>query len=187
MIAPVFCLILFYFFGYLVYPYLLPIGAVTAGILLILQTYGILTGRYMKNINSFLTEKGISLSDLEGDNYDRITPSVWVGSRYLLLISGEIFAIDLEDLIWCYFIEITTKHKFLIIIPVGTTRRYSIKFVLRKGSEYTIAVPAKKRSDVIRTIHDLAPAVITGYSDKLAALQKNNFNEMIRYVDSKKA
>ena len=53
VIAPVFCLILFYFFGYLVYPYLLPIGAVTAGILLILQTYGILTGRYMKNINSF--------------------------------------------------------------------------------------------------------------------------------------
>ena len=147
--------------------------------------FTVLTGGYLKDIRKTLNEEGITLDELEGDlDYFRFK-TLLLGQKYAAIAGMSSKAIVYRDLIWCYVIETTIRHKYFFI-TVAKTKQYLLVFKMRNRSEYKLSIPSNNKEDILKEIRNRVPWAIVGYSDDLARIYSTDFESMIRLVDSKR-
>ena len=147
--------------------------------------FTVLTGGYLKDIRKTLNEEGITLDELEGDlDYFRFK-TLLLGQKYAAIAGMSSKAIVYRDLIWCYVIETTIRHKYFFI-TVAKTKQYLLVFKMRNRSEYKLRIPSNNKEDILKEIRNRVPWAIVGYSDDLARIYSTDFESMIRHVDSKR-
>ena len=145
----------------------------------------VLTGGYLKNVRKTLYEEGITLDELEGDLDCIRFFTLLMGHKYAVISTLFPKVIVYRDLIWCYVVETTIRHKSFFI-TVAKTKQYSLVFKMRDRSEHKLSIPSKNKDDILREIRNRVPWAIVGYSDDLVRICNNDFGAMIRQVDSKR-
>ena len=144
----------------------------------------VLTGGYLKNVRKTLYEEGITLDELEGDLDCIRFFTLLMGHKYAVISTLFPKVIVYRDLIWCYVVETTIKHKSFFV-TVAKTKQYSLVFKMRDRSEHKLSIPSKNKDDILREIRNRVPWAIVGYSDDLVRICNNDFAAMIRHVDRK--
>ena len=145
----------------------------------------VLTGGYLKNVRKTLYEEGITLDELEGDLDCIRFFTLLMGHKYAVISTLFPKVIVYRDLIWCYVVETTIRHKSFFV-TVAKTKQYSLVFKMRDRSEHKLGIPSKNKDDILREIRNRVPWAIVGYSDDLVRICNNDFGAMIRQVDSKR-
>ena len=144
----------------------------------------VLTGGYLKNVRKTLYEEGITLDELEGDLDCIRFFTLLMGHKYAVISTLFPKVIVYRDLIWCYVVETTIRHKSFFL-TVAKTKQYSLVFKMRDRSEHKLSIPSKNKDDILREIRNRVPWAIVGYSDDLVRICNNDFAAMIRHVDRK--
>lgn len=165
-------------------PLIAGIALAVYGIVLIVR---FLFGGYKKKLKKCMTEYSISEDALEGDvsNGETVSGAV-IGRNYLLSPSG-CFTFSLLNLVWCYKKTTKTRHMLYGIIPTGTTKSYSVIFVLNDGKIYEhLGRFEKKCDELIETVSKRAPHAIYGYTEELANEVKSDFSRVVQAVEERK-
>lgn len=147
-----------------------------------------LSGGNMKKFNEVMSQNNISTESIESD----ISMGTHIGKFYIgrkYIVSSEIMPklIILDQLVWVYPHLQKTKHTVNHVIPVGTTKSYSVILVDKFRTTYQIPVRKEAQGQqVIDEISRVAPYIIAGYSDEIANLYATDFTGMCQYVADKK-
>lgn len=140
-----------------------------------------LSGTFQKEIKKYCETSG-SWSGVE--QFYRSTAPVYglrVSQDYILGMTEGVNTFLLsDDLLWTY-IFVERKVKYLV---VTTHQTVLIKFITKDGKEKYHSVKDEAQANEVMTyIHNTLPWVITGYSDELANIYRNNRQRMINTVN----
>lgn len=167
-------------FGILIF-----LGTLIGGIVLIIRQS---TGGYLKSAKATMKMFNISMQDLEADmqmstNIGRF----YFGRKYMLVEDMTPKLVDYDKLVWAYTSIHKTVHKLYYIIPVGTTKTYSVVFVDRSHNRIEANTKSEEQGkQIIDNLTRLAPHAIVGYSDELLRRYTADFAGMCKYVDDRK-
>lgn len=144
---------------------------------------GIFTKNYMKSFDKCIEGYGLSEEsiDMDMDNA-KVFGKTMVGRKYVVYLGTNPFAIPVSKLVWAYGSVTRTKHTLYWVIPMGTSKSYSIHMVLDDGKTYDAPVSKKHKDESLKAISESEPAAIYGYSDQLLSVFRTRFPEMVETV-----
>lgn len=175
---------IFTLFGFSVDEISMSIGGL---VLLAIYFAPMLKGGYPKRFEEQLAKKGVTANQVESDLQNgQSFPSLLLGKRYGATLGQKVDLIVLNDLVWCYALNTTTRYR-AVIITVGKSYSFSVKMVRRDKSEITIPTrSADEQAQLLKALQERASWSIFGYNDDLSRIAKTDFSSFIKHADDKK-
>lgn len=159
------------------------IGYIFGGALLVLGiglALYFVTGAYISKFKKSIKKGNISEYDIENDYAvaGNVENKITIGNKYLITYAKPAL-IELDKLVWAYK-RIKKNSQTEVTL-------YSVMLCDRDKKTYEVSLRTEENADkAIGFIEQKAPYVIIGYSNDKVKIYKNNFNEMVNYVDERK-
>lgn len=156
----------------------------------IYNVFNYVSGNYKKYFKKSLEIGNISETDLAADiaaASELAGGKVEVGNKYIVLYGARPDVSLLEDLVWAYPTSQTTNYRIAGFIPAGQTTTYKVVMVDKNHMKGEIEVKNEEESqEVLAVLASKVPYMVVGYDDRLLAMEKTNFDQMLQMVQDRK-
>lgn len=145
-------------------------------------------GSYKRGFRKTMQKAGVREEELVYDmQYATHLKQADLGRRYAVLYGVTTRLIVYDKVVWAYLSILRTRHMLYGVIPTGTTKSSSIRFVTRDHGNIKHGVRSEKRGqEILQHLSKAAPHILVGYDEKLRALETDNFAQLVQYSDERR-